>query len=82
MSALTGDNYMKRTLAIALGLTLAVALTTPSFAKGGGVGRTSYSGSSHSSSHGGTYKGSSGGSSHKGGTYSAPNGGSQYGTHK
>ncbi|RYF59392.1 MAG: hypothetical protein EOO27_09420 [Comamonadaceae bacterium] len=72
---------MKKTLVLAACLAIAAALATPSFAKGGSGGRSSYSGSTHSSSHGGSYPAGSG-SSHKGGTYSAPNGGKSYGTHK
>lgn len=51
----------------------------PVFAKGGS--RSNYSGSSHSSSHGGHYAGSSG-KSHKGGTYVSPKGENNYGKHK
>lgn len=40
-----------------------------------------YSGSKHSSSHGGTYKGGSG-SSHKGGSYKNSSTGNRYGKHK
>ena len=55
--------------------------TTQALAKGSSGGRTSHSGATHSSSHGGHYQGSSG-SSHKGGTYVSPKGDNQYGKHK
>ncbi len=71
-----------------LGL-FAAALPTSLFAKGGrsggsrssGGSRPSYSGSKHTTSHGGSYSGGSG-SSHRGGTYSNPRSGDQYGKHK
>ncbi|RYH63226.1 MAG: hypothetical protein EON54_08535 [Alcaligenaceae bacterium] len=72
---------MKKVLALATCAVFAAALMTPAFAKGGSGGRSSYSGSSHSSSHGGSYRGGSG-SSHRGGTYSSPRGDGNYGTHK
>jgi hypothetical protein len=44
--------------------------------------RVHYSGSHHTSSHGGHYVGGSGGSSHRGGHYSNPRTGNHYGCHK
>ena len=41
-----------------------------------------YSGSSHTSSHGGHYSGGSGGSSHKGGSYRHASTSNHYGRHK
>jgi hypothetical protein len=47
-----------------------------------GQERPAYSGSHHTSSHGGHYSGGSSGSSHKGAHYTAPNGYKGYGKHK
>jgi len=59
-----------------------MAISPLSFAKGskGGGSRPSYSGSSHSGSHGGHYFGGSG-SSHEGGEYKNANSGDRYGKH-
>jgi hypothetical protein len=63
-------------------------LTTPSFGSSRGSNRTSrssgsqpyFGGSSHASSHGGSYR--RGGSSHKGGHYTSTTGSHRYGRHK
>jgi hypothetical protein len=69
---------------IALVAALAVASVASARGHGGGhsVGRVSYGGGHHTSSHGGSFSGGSGGSSHRGGHYNSPFGGHSYGTHK
>ncbi len=57
-----------------------IGFTLAANAKGGGGGRPTYSGSTHTSSHGGSYAGGSG-SSHKGGTYRNSSSNDQYGVH-
>ncbi len=59
---------------------IASPLANAKGSKGGGGSRPSYSGSSHTSSHGGHYAGGSG-SSHKGGDYKNASSGDRYGTH-
>lgn len=65
---------MKKLMAI-----LAAVVLTVSFQNVNAQKR--YSGSKHSSSHGGTYK-SGRGSSHKGGSYKNSSTGNRYGKHK
>ncbi len=73
---------MRKLLAVVI--CVGLASSPLAFAKGGGKGsggsRPSYSGSSHTSSHGGRYAGGSG-SSHKGGEYKNASSGDRYGTH-
>lgn len=57
-----------------------IAFALPAEARGKGGGRPSYSGSKHTSSHGGSYAGGSG-SSHKGGSYRNSRSGDRYGKH-
>lgn len=64
-----------------LGVGLAL-LAGPAIARGSGGYRVHYSGSVHTTSHGGSYVGSSGGSSHRGGTYTNVKTSNRYGCHK
>jgi hypothetical protein len=57
-----------------------IAFALPAEARGKGGSRPSYSGSKHTSSHGGSYTGGSG-SSHKGGSYRNSSSGDRYGKH-
>lgn len=57
-----------------------IAFALPAEARGKGGSRPSYSGSKHTSSHGGHYSGGSG-SSHKGGSYRNSGSGDRYGKH-
>ena len=70
---------MNRLIALFTVAILAFVMPVESQARGGGGGRHSWGGSSHTSSHGGTYIGGVG-SFHRGGHYVGPYGG--YGTHK
>jgi hypothetical protein len=62
----------------ALSLAYSPALARHSY----GGGRTHYSGSHHTTSHGGHFAGGSSGSSHRGGHYRSPTGGHRYGCHR
>ncbi|MEF2251280.1 hypothetical protein V4D00_12720 [Ralstonia solanacearum] len=57
-----------------------IAFALQAEASGKGGSRPSYSGSKHTSSHGGHYAGGSG-SSHKGGSYRNSRSGDRYGKH-
>ena len=57
-----------------------IAFALPAEARGKGGSRPSYSGSKHTSRHGGSYAGGSG-SSHKAGSYRNSRSGDRYGTH-
>ena len=58
-----------------------IAFALPAEARGKGSSRPSYSGSKHTSSHGGNYQGGQG-SSHKGGDYKNSKAANKYGKHK
>lgn len=64
-------------------LAFAAVISAPATARGGHSygGRVHYSGSTHTSSHGGHYAGSYSGSSHRGGHYRNVRTGNRYGCH-
>lgn len=67
---------------ILAGLAAIALISAPAFAwRGSSYGRVHYSGSSHTSSHGGHYAGGSG-SSHRGGHYVNARTGNHYGCHR
>lgn len=57
-----------------------IAFALPAKARSEGGSRSSYLGSTHTTSHGGSYAGGSG-SSHKGGSYRNSRSGDRYGKH-
>lgn len=61
-------------------LALTLLATTAAFSTD--TTKTTYPGTKHTTSHGGTYTGSTGGSSHKNGHYENSKTGDKYGTHK
>ena len=73
-------NMLKNALGAALAAILALALTSPSEARGRAY-RPHYSGSHHTVSHGGRYFAGRG-SAHKGGHYVNPRTANHYGRHK
>lgn len=74
---------MKKTIvSLVIIFLIATGFAQTSHSKSHSSSRPSYSGSKHTTSHGGHYSGGSLGSSHKGGHYTAPNGYKGYGTHR